>query len=120
MFEIPIKPNPIIEVVTHAATESATTAQMGGKIHKITGAFVVSLPTAVSGYFGSFFASTAAIFSLDLVTGTDVFILNGTALTAGNKVTSDGGLGAKVYVECTEAGYYRVTSILGMVVDGGA
>lgn len=120
MFEIPIKPNPNIEIITHGATEDVNSVHMGGQIHKITGAYVLSLPLAVAGYFGSFFASTAAIFSLDLKTGTDVIVLNGTALAAGNKATSGGTLGAKVFVECTEAGYYRITSIVGAFVDGGA
>ena len=107
-------------IITDGATGNVTAAQMKGQTHKVTGAYVMSLPTAVAGYNATFFASTAAAFSVDVLTATDIIILNGTPLAAGNKITSDGTLGAKVYIECTEAGYYRATSILGVFIDGGA
>jgi hypothetical protein len=55
-----------------------------------------------------------------VVTGTDVIVLNGTALTAGYKATTDGTINAEVYVECRVAGKYHIISIIGLAVDGGA
>ncbi len=107
-------------VTTHDATENVTTASMNGGVHLVTGAYTLSLPTAAVGYSARFIATTAAAFSLDLQTGTDVFYLNQTALTAGNKVTTDGTIRAEVYVECAVAGYYEVTVVKGTAADGGA
>ena len=107
-------------VTTHSATENVTAVSMAGDSHIIDGAYTVSLPTAVIGYHGSFMASTAAIAGLDLATGTDVIVLNGTALTAGYKIVSDGTQYAEVYVECKIAGTYHITSVLKVWVDGGA
>ncbi len=106
-------------VVTYNATGNIATTALRGQVGKITGAYTLSLPTATVNYHGSFFASTAAVFSIDVLTATDITILDGVALAAGHKVTSDGTLGATVFIECTEAGYYRATSILGVFADGG-
>jgi hypothetical protein len=107
-------------IVTDAATGNVLETDLRGQTHKVTGAYTLSLATAAIGANACFFASTAAVFSLDLTTGTDVFILNGSSLTAGFKVTSDGTLGAKICVEATEAGFYRATPIVGVFGDGGA
>ena len=109
-----------VPIVTHGATENATAAQMKGQTHVVSGAYVVSLPTAVVGYRATFIASTAAAFSLDLVTGTDLIVLNGTALAAGNKATSDATIYSEIYVECRLAGKYSATAVKGVFVDGGA
>ena len=109
-----------VPIVTHGATENATAAQMKGQTHVVSGAYVVSLPTAVVGYRATFIASTAAAFSLDLVTGTDLIVLNGTALAAGNKATSDATIYSEIYVECRLAGIYSTTAVKGVFVDGGA
>lgn len=110
----------VVTVVTDSATGNVTAAQMQGQTHVVTGAYTLSLPTAAVGYKAKFLASTAAVFSIDVVTGTDVIVLNGTALTAGNKATTDGTINAEVYVECRIAGKYHIISIVGLVVDGGA
>jgi hypothetical protein len=109
-----------LQVTTHSATESATADTMFGNAHIVTGAYIVSIPTLVVGYNATFTANSAAAFSLDFVTGTDLFILNGTALTAGNKVTTDGTIYASLYVKCIEAGKAIVTVIQGVAFDGGA
>ena len=109
-----------VPVITDSATGNVTAAQMKGQTHVVTGAYTLSLPTAVVGYRGRFVASTAAVFSIDVVTGTNVIILNGTALTAGYKATTDGTINAEVYVECRVAGKYHIISIIGLAVDGGA
>lgn len=109
-----------VPIITDSATGNVTAAQMKGQTHVVTGAYTLSLPKAVVGYRATFMASTAAVFSIDLVTGTDVIVLNGTALTAGNKVTSDGTINAEVYVECRISGKYHINSIVGLAIDGGA
>lgn len=109
----------LYDVITYGANGNIATTSLQGQVGKITGAFTLNLPTAVADYHGSFFASTAAVFSIDVLTATDIIILDGVALAAGHKITSDGTLGAKVFIECTEAGYYRATSILGVFADGG-
>jgi hypothetical protein len=108
-------------VATDGATANVAVSQMRGQTHVVTGAYTLSLPTAAIGYSATFYASTAAVFSVDVVTGTDVIVLNGTALAAGNKATSDGTINAECYVECRVAGKYTVNSNgVGLFVDGGA
>lgn len=107
-------------VYSHSATEAVTVEQMFGGEHLVTGAYVLSLPTAAVGYHGRFQATTAAVFSLDLTTGTDVIVLNGTALAAGNKATSDGTIYNEMEVVCRVAGTYIVRSLQGLAIDGGA
>lgn len=109
-----------VVVITDSATGNVTAAQMKGQTHVITGAYTLSLPTAVVGYKAKFKASTAAVFSIDVATGTDVIVLNGTALTAGYKATSDGTIYAECLVECRVAGKYDIQSTLGLMFDGGA
>ena len=109
-----------VVVITDSATGNVSAAQMKGQTHVVTGAYTLSLPTAAIGYKAKFKASTAAVYSIDLVTGTDVIVLNGTALTAGYKATSDGTIYNEVLVECRVAGTYDVQSQMGLAIDGGA
>jgi hypothetical protein len=108
-----------LKVVSHSATENALASQMYGHNHIVTGAYTISIPTATVGYHVGFMASTAAVFSVDVVTGTDAFYLNGTLLTAGNKITSDGTIRATVEIKCVLAGFYEAWSN-SLFVDGGA
>ncbi len=108
-------------IITDSATGNTTSAQLMGQIHRITGAFTLSLATAVAGYNACFVATTAAVFSLDLTTGTDAFQLPGSAaMTAGNKLTSDGQIGAYICVNVEAAGVYRAIPVFGVFSDGGA
>jgi hypothetical protein len=109
-----------VTVITDSATANVTAAQMMGQTHVVTGAYTLSLPTAAIGYNARFFASTAAAYSIDVVTGTDIIVLNGTALTAGYKATSDGTIDASIYCECIVAGKYICTATQGLFIDGGA
>lgn len=109
-----------VPIITQGATGNVTAAQMKGQTHVVTGAYTLSLPTAVVGYRATFYASTAAVFGIDVVTGTDGIILNGTALTAGYKAVSDGTINAECYVECRVTGKYTLTAVQGIFVDGGA
>ena len=108
-----------VPIVTHNATEGTTAPYMKGQTHVVTGAYTISLPTAVVGYRATFMATTAATFSIDVATGTDVIYLNGTALTAGYMVTSDGTIRAKLSCECVATGYYECTALQGIFFDGG-
>ena len=109
-----------VTVITDSATANVTAAQMMGQTHVVTGAYTLSLPTAAIGYNARFFASTAAAYSIDVVTDTDIIVLNGTALTAGYKATSDGTIDAAIYCECIVAGKYICTATQGLFIDGGA
>jgi hypothetical protein len=95
-------------------------AEMRGQTLLVTGAYTPTLPTAVAGYNCIVEATTAAVYSLDPVTGTDVIELNGTSLAAGNKATSDGSKRARMVVKCYAAGTYVITSVNHVAVDGGA
>lgn len=108
-----------VTIITDSATANVTAAQMMGQAHVVTGAYTLSLPTAALGLNARFFASTAAAYSIDLVTGTDIIVLNGTALTAGYKATSDGTIDAAIYCECIVTGKYICTATQGLFIDGG-
>lgn len=109
-----------VAVVTHNATEGTTAAYMKGQIHVVTGAYTISIPTIAIGHQADFIASTAAAMCVDVTTGTDILILNGTALTAGNKACTDGSINAQLRLKCPIAGKCTINSIVGLAVDGGA
>jgi hypothetical protein len=109
-----------VGVVTQSATGNVAVADMKGQTHRVTGAYTLSLPTAAAGYKAKFMATTAAAFSIDVVTGTDVIRLNGTALPAGNKVTSGGTIYNTIECEANTTGSYNCNSIVGLATDGGA
>lgn len=109
----------VSQVTTHSATEAASAASMYGNDHLITGAYVVTLPTAVLGMTATFETTTAAAASLDCA-GTDLFILSGIALTAGYKITCDAAAGNKVKVVCKQATKWHVVDTAGAWIDGGA
>ncbi|MDD4986798.1 MAG: hypothetical protein PHQ43_13680 [Dehalococcoidales bacterium] len=106
-------------IVTHGATEATTADKMRGQDHIITGAYTITLPACAVGMNATFTSTTAAAFSLDS-NGADQFILAGTALTAGNKITSDGTAGVVVQVKCLQANKWHVTYTNSVMVDGGA
>jgi hypothetical protein len=109
-----------VKVATHSATESLTIPQMYMDVNLVTGAYTVSMPTAAVGYSTTFMATTAAAFSVDVVTGTDVIYLNGTAQTAGYKITSDGTIRAEVRCRCVVTGIYDCRSATIFIDGGGA
>ena len=107
-------------VVSVASSRAILASELKGQTLQITGAYTPTLPTAVAGYHAITEATTAAAYSIDLATGTDVIELSGTALTAGNKVTSDGTKRARLHIRCDAAGTYIVTPLNAVFVDGGA
>lgn len=107
-------------VTSHGASESITAATMYGNMHLVTGAYTLTFPALVVGMSGRIRATTAAVYSLDLTTGTDIIILNGTALTAGYKATSNGEINNQMAFRCDISGYIVVNSDFGLAIDGGA
>jgi hypothetical protein len=105
--------------VTHAATEAATAATLYGTTHLVSGAYTVTLPAVAIGMHGRFYATTAAVFSVDC-NGSDHFVLAGTELSAGYKVTSDGSVGAMFEWECTAANTITIYFSNVTFIDGGA
>ena len=106
-------------ITTHSATEAVAAATMHGNDHIITGAYTVTLPAAVLKMRATFRCTTAAIASIDS-TAPDAFVLGGTALTAGNKITSDGVAGSEVELVCLTANQWTVRNVTGLFIDGGA
>lgn len=106
-------------IVSHSASENVNAYDMYGSEHLITGAYTVTLPAAVVGMKATFTATTAAVFSVDC-NGADQFILAGTALTAGNKITSPGTAYDSCEVICLTANKWTVRKTNAVFVDGGA
>lgn len=109
-----------LTVVTHNATESATSASMYGSLHVVTGEYTISIPTIAVGMNAEWLASTAAVMCIDVTTGTDILILNGQPLTAGNKACTDGTINNQLRLKCPIAGKCTVNSVVGLAIDGGA
>lgn len=117
-----ITPNTVnnkISFVSHAATEAANAADMYGKAHQITGAYTVTLPSAVVGMHAIFRATTAAAFSLDC-NGSDHFeMYDGTVMSAGEKQTSGGTKNEWIYVVCEAANTWITYGVNGAFTNGG-
>jgi hypothetical protein len=111
------------DVAIAVSTDLAiTSAQMKGQIFVCAAANNPVLPAAAVGLKGSFIANSANQITIDCnaTPGTDVIVLAGTALTAGNKVRSDGSQYSEIYIECKIAGKWIATPIQGIWLDGGA
>jgi len=109
--------------VTVDSTRAITTAEMKGQVLNVTGAYAPSLPTCADGLHCTVVSSTAAVVSVDLTTGTDILVLAGQALTAGNTITSDGTIDAEVYVKAVNIGgtwKYLATPAQGLWLEGRA
>ena len=104
---------------SHSATEAATTATLYGHVHLVTGAYTITIPALSVGQSATFIATTAAVFSLDS-TSPNYFVLAGTALDAGDKITSAGSAGATVTIYCTATNVIRVLWTNSTFIDGGA
>ena len=108
----------LMTITTHSATENVTAATMYKGVHKITGAYTVTLPSAVIGMSGVFRSSTAAEFSLDC-NGSDHFeMYDGTVLDAGDKQTSSSTKNEFLYVYCESANTWITLGINGAFTDG--
>jgi len=105
---------------SHAATEAVTAATMYGNVHKVTGAYTVTLPAAVVGMRGYFRASTAAVFSIDTNAADHFEDYEGTVYAAGEKLTSGGTKNEAVEIYCESANTWIVKWQRGVFFNGGA
>jgi len=109
-----------VTTTSHSATEAVTAATMYGNVHKITGAYTVTLPAAVVGMSGTFRASTAAAFSVDTNAADHFETYDGTVLDAGDKLTSSGVKNEWIDIYCESANTWIVRRQGGVIIDGGA
>jgi len=108
-------------VVTVSSTRNLTAAELGGADIIVTGAYTVSIPTiTTTDYQATVIASTANTFCIDVVTGTDLLILNGTAQAAGEKVCSDGTINNSMKIRCPISGKCFINSLVGLAINGGS
>jgi len=107
-------------ITSHSATEAVTAVTMYGNVHRITGAYVVTLPAAVIGMSGTFRASTAAAFSVKAGASDHFEMFDGTVLDAGDKVTSSAAKNEFVQIYCESANTWIVIGQNGAFSDGGA
>ena len=107
----------LLDIVTHSATENVTAATMKGSVHKITGAYVVTLPAAVIGMGGVFRASTAATFSVNPNNSDHFEMYDGTVLDAGDSIASGGTKNEFVQIYCESANTWIVVGINGAFTD---
>lgn len=102
-----------------AGTGSITTC--AGHIVNVTAAGTATLPAGTTvGQNCSIVSTTAAVVSVDVASASDTMILDGTALTAGYKATSDGSDEWTLYCTTSVANTWRCRTVLGVSVDGGA
>ncbi len=112
-----------VRVATRADSNGTIGAnEMYGQTHICAFARTYTLPPAALGMNAKFRVTGAVAVSIDTdATGTaDAIILDGTELTAGNKITSDSVAYTEVYLECVIADHWSAYTINGVWIDGGA
>lgn len=96
---------------------------LNSTIYITTGASVINLPAATAAINGSstrFVTKTALTWSLK-PNGVEILSIQGTDLTGGNKITTDGSLGTSFELEYDHTSVrWRIGNITGIVIDGGA
>lgn len=111
----------IVEVITsHSATEAVTAATMYGNIHKVTGAYTLTLDALVAGMSMIFRASTAAAFSVKAAATCHFEMIDGTVLDNGDKMTSGGTKNEWIQIICETANVGIVVGQNGAFSDTGA
>lgn len=109
----------LIPTQTIAGAGSITSCM--GQIIRVTAAGTTTLPAGtVVGQTVTVVSTTAAAVSVDCASTSDYIILSGTALAAGNKITSDSTIGAAVTLVNEIANYWRAFVNQGTWSDGGA
>lgn len=92
-----------------------------GHLVRVTAAGVVVLPSAATtGQHCAVVSTAANVVSVDVASVADTMTLNGTALAAGNRATSDGTAGAELACVADLANSWRCRAVLATWVDGGA
>lgn len=87
--------SPLITISPRGTTGDISVAEASGAFVKVTAAITLTLPAGVAGYNLIVYSSGANAVSVKPATG-EVIVLNGTALTANNKVTSTSTAGDMV------------------------
>lgn len=108
----------ILSLVDVDSSRALISSEMLGQVVKVNGAYTVSLPPSAIGMHCVIEATTAAIYSVD-PNGTEVIELDGTALAAGNKITSNGTKRASIYIYCEVAGTWIARTLIPSLSDGG-
>jgi len=107
-------------LVADSETGNVAAANMYGHIHRVTGAYTLTLPTGAIGMNATFRATTASTFSVK-AGASDNFILTGTALDNGNKITSVGNAGDTVSIYWDDVvDAWIADSMNTLFTDGGA
>lgn len=90
-----------------------------GQWYDVSGALTYLLPAAQLGMHATFNATSANVFSIDC-NAADHFVLDGTALADGHKISSPGAAGNQVEIVCNAANTWTIRHKSGTFVDGGA
>lgn len=109
-----------VTLVTDSGTGTLDAATLYGQIHRVTGAYTLTLPTGATGMNATFRATTASTYSIK-AGSTDNFILLGAALDDGDKITSVGGAGDTVQIYWDDVvSAWIADSMNVLFTDGGA
>jgi hypothetical protein len=109
-----------VTLVTDSGTGNIDASNMYGQIHRVTGAYTLTLPTGAIGMNASFRATTASTFSIK-AGASDNFIMLGVALHDADKITSVGNAGdtVSIYWDDTVSAWIA-DSMNCLFADGGA
>lgn len=115
-------PNPLaFRVWVQTLAGAGTVTLCEGHLIRVTAAGTVVLPAgAAVGQSCAVVATAANVVSVDVASVADTMTLNGTALAAGNRATSDGTAGAELACVADLANSWRCRAVLATWVDGGA
>lgn len=108
----------LLEIVSHDKDSDVTESTMQGNIHRVMGAYTLTLPPARPGLHGLFVAQVASVFSIK-ASPNDHILLGGNELPKGNKISSDGYNSDHVYLRCLNANTWEAEAS-GLFTDGGS
>jgi len=109
-----------VKLLTNSETGAIAAADMYGQIHRVTGAYTLTLPAGAIGMNATFRATTASTFSIK-AGESDNFIMLGVALDDADKITSVGNAGdtVSIYWDDTVSSWIA-DSMNCLFTDGGA
>lgn len=110
------------QVITKSTGATLTASEMRNSVILCTAALTLTLPDTTAAMVGSTFtviSTTAAVVSVD-PDASDQIVLGGVALTAGNKVSSDGVAYTEATYTITEVGTIVLRLADGVWINGGA
>jgi hypothetical protein len=111
----------LTDIISQGGAGADTTESVRNGYIRVTAAATRTLPAGtIVGQTVNYVSTTAAVVSVDVASGSDYIILNGTALAAGFKATSDGTVGAMLTCVNDVANYWRCQAVQGVWSDGGA